>query len=260
MERFLITKSLPLVGQLNAQSEARYNAAKKPIVIVFSSVDHYRNAKGFAYHANRLRKVAKDSSQFVFAIADVDEYAQSLEEDYGFEGITSKSTVAGIKDDHTFYALPQPYNTDRLLAFLKDFQDGKLEGRLRKPPSDSESWDDSSVVTLTSENFKEEVFNSDADVLIDFYAPWCGHCRALKPELIKAADHFKTDKTVKIAAFDATAHTVPQGFSVEGYPSIYYVPHGSRQPQPYEGPREAEAIVAFLEEHRTLRAAQDSEL
>ena len=45
-------------------------------------------------------------------------------------------------------------------------------------------------MTLTNDNFKEVVTDSSADVLVEFYAPWCGHCKALKPEYKRAAAHF----------------------------------------------------------------------
>ena len=56
---------------------------------------------------------------------------------------------------------------------------------------DSENVDDSNVVHLTSDNFKETVTDSTADVMVEFYAPWCGHCKALKPQYAKLATAFK---------------------------------------------------------------------
>lgn len=57
-----------------------------------------------------------------------------------------------------------------------------------------------------------------------------------------------------IAAFDATASNVPSGFDVQGYPTLYFVPKGSKKPISYDGDRSASAITAFIQKHKTKTA------
>ena len=76
----------------------------------------------------------------------------------------------------------------------------------------------------------------------------CGHCKALTPEYAKAATELKKDvPSVVLAKMDATEHNPPNGFDVQGYPTLYYVPaKAGAKPEPYEGEREASAIVSFM--------------
>lgn len=62
------------------------------------------------------------------------------------------------------------------------------------------------MVTLTDSNFEELVYNSKEPWLVEFFAPWCGHCKNLAPEFAQAASELKG--TFKLGALDATAHTI----------------------------------------------------
>jgi thioredoxin 1 len=46
------------------------------------------------------------------------------------------------------------------------------------------------VLKLTTENWQQEVVESDTPVLVDFWAPWCGPCRQLGPTIDRLADQF----------------------------------------------------------------------
>lgn len=66
--------------------------------------------------------------------------------------------------------------------------------------------DTKDVIELTDSNFKETVLDSTDMWLVEFYAPWCGHCQKLAPEWAEAATELKGK--VKLGALDATVHTL----------------------------------------------------
>ncbi|XP_030830286.1 protein disulfide-isomerase A6 homolog [Strongylocentrotus purpuratus] len=103
------------------------------------------------------------------------------------------------------------------------------------------------VVELTDGNFEKEVLNSKDGVLVEFFAPWCGHCKSLAPEWAKAATELKGK--MKLGALDATVHTVTASrYNVRGYPTLRYFPAGvkdANSAEEYDGGRTATAIVAW---------------
>jgi protein disulfide-isomerase A6 len=86
---------------------------------------------------------------------------------------------------------------------------------------------------LTDSDFDSLVLDSNDLWFVKFYAPWCGHCKNLKPEWAKAATALKG--SVKIAKVDATAESDVAGrYGVRGYPTIkIFPPHSKDDPEEY---------------------------
>ncbi|XP_043720365.1 probable protein disulfide-isomerase A6 [Telopea speciosissima] len=101
------------------------------------------------------------------------------------------------------------------------------------------------VIVLTEQNFEEEV-GQDRGALVEFFAPWCGHCKKLAPEYEKLGASFKKAKTVLIGKVDCDEHkSLCSKYGVTGYPTIQWFPKGSLEPKKYEGPRTAESLAEF---------------
>ncbi|XP_072042131.1 protein disulfide-isomerase A6 homolog [Amphiura filiformis] len=100
----------------------------------------------------------------------------------------------------------------------------------------------SDVVTLTDANFNDKVVGSDDVWMVEFYAPWCGHCKALEPEWDKAATALKG--VVKVGAIDCDTHkSLPGQYGVRGFPTIKIFGLNKKSPQDYQGARTAQGIV-----------------
>jgi len=101
------------------------------------------------------------------------------------------------------------------------------------------------VIELTDDNFDKLVLNSDDIWLVEFYAPWCGHCKNLAPQWAQAARELKGK--AKLGALDATVHTSKASqYGIKGYPTIKFFPAGSKSAssaEEYDGGRTASDIV-----------------
>ncbi|KAG5890118.1 hypothetical protein JTB14_005247 [Gonioctena quinquepunctata] len=107
----------------------------------------------------------------------------------------------------------------------------------------SGSSDDKDVIELTDSNFDKLVLQSDDMWLVEFFAPWCGHCKNLAPHWAKAASELKGK--VKLGALDATIHQAKAAkFGVQGYPTIkFFGPMAKDSPIDYDGGRTSGDIV-----------------
>ena len=75
------------------------------------------------------------------------------------------------------------------------------------------------VHVLSNSNFEKNTQASTGSTtgnfFVKFYAPWCGHCKAMKTPYMELVDHFEGNLTIVIAEIDATAHKIPSNYAAE---------------------------------------------
>ena len=94
-----------------------------------------------------------------------------------------------------------------------------------------------------------------------FYAPWCGHCKALAPIYEELAQAYADDKDVIIAEMDATANEVAD-INIRGFPTLKFFKAGGdgKSVVDYEGDRTLEAFKEFIEKNRIVVEQTEEEL
>jgi protein disulfide-isomerase A1 len=98
---------------------------------------------------------------------------------------------------------------------------------------------DGNVLALTGETFNDFVKEHEL-VLAEFYAPWCGHCKALAPKYEEAATELKS-KNIPLVKVDCTTEEeLCRTYEVDGYPTLK-VFRGPDSHKPYGGARQTDS-------------------
>lgn len=118
------------------------------------------------------------------------------------------------------------------------------------------------VMDLTPSNFDEVVIKSGKPTLVEFFAPWCGHCKTLAPiyeELAQSFQHAK-DK-IQIAKVDADAErSLGKRFDVQGFPTLKFFDGKSDKPQEYSSGRDLDALTTFITEKVGVKPKKKQEM
>ena len=136
---------------------------------------------------------------------------------------------------------PCSYTGGRDLDSFVDFLIEKT-GRRGAPPVK-----DTAVVELTEKNFDKIVMDTTKDVLVEFYAPWCGHCKNLAPTYEKVGKIFQHDKDVVIAKIDADKYRdLGSKYGVQGFPTLKFFPRNNKAGVDYSKGRTESDFVDFI--------------
>ena len=156
------------------------------------------------------------------------------------------------------YKMNDEINESNIIKFFKDWKDNKLEKVLKSEDIPKEN--NEPVYKIVSKSFKDEVINNDKDVLIKFYAPWCGHCKQLAPIYIDLAKKLSNNKKLLIAECDATANEF-EDIEIKSYPTIKFWPGNAKNKPPidFKGDRTVDGFIKFLNENASNKIESGEE-
>ncbi len=104
------------------------------------------------------------------------------------------------------------------------------------------------IIDTTDESFEGEVLKSELPVLVDFWAPWCGPCRALGPAIEEFAE--STEGKIKVVKHNTQDHeTTPQNYGINAIPALLFFKGGEVVHRVVGGGHTAEKLRGMATEH-----------
>jgi len=244
---FVKTTAIPLIGEVGPETYAGYMSAGIPLAYVFVEGPEQK-----AKYVDGLKKLAAEhKGKINFATIDAvafGAHAQNLNLEQKWPAFAIQETVKNSK-----FPLDQTkeLTLEAIEEFVKEFATGKVQPSIKSEPLPEKQ---GPVHTIVAHNYEEIVLDDDKDVLVEFYAHWCGHCKALAPKYEELGklyfDNPEFAKKVVIAKVDATLNDVPD--EIQGFPTIKLFAAGKKgSPIDYQGGRTVEDFVKFIKESGT---------
>jgi len=246
--KFVKSNALPLIVDFNHETAQKvFGGEIRSHVLLFLSKEagHYDK---YLPVQKTLAGNYKEKVLFVSINTDDEDHGRILE----FFGMKKEEVPAArlirLADEMAKYKPTTEVlegDGSAMKAWVEDFIAGNLKQHLltQELPED---WDKTPVKVLVASNFDDVAMNKDKDVLVEFYAPWCGHCKQLAPIYDKLGEKFKDHESIVIAKMDSTANEL-EHTKINSFPTIKLFKKGDNQVVEYSGERTLEGLSKFLE-------------
>ena len=167
--------------------------------------------------------------------------------------------ILDTRKDLKKYIMEGNIDEQNILKFIEGWEKGSLKLHLKTQEEPKEN--NGPIFDVVGKTFQKEVIDNDKDVMLVFYAPWCGHCKQLLPKYEEAAKKLK-EKNPKIllARMDATENEI-ESVHITGFPTIKFYPGNKKDKAPidYSGERTTDAIINFIKTNAYNKVVLDEE-
>ena len=168
--------------------------------------------------------------------------------------------IADTRVDLKKYNMEGEINEKNILKFIEDWENNKLKPHLKSAEEPKEN--NADVFVVVGKTYEKEVINNDKDVMLLFYAPWCGHCKALHPKYEEVAKKLKAkNPKLLMAKIDATENEV-ENINISGFPTVKFYPGNKKNKAPidYNGDRSVDDMIKFIKTNAATPIVLDEEV
>ncbi|KAL8551495.1 hypothetical protein ACS0TY_000552 [Phlomoides rotata] len=246
---FVFENKLPLLTNFTRESAALVfeNPIKKQLILFATSKDSEKYYPLFREAA----KLFKGKLISVFVDLDNEDVGKQVSEYFGVDGEAPSVLAYTGNDDSRKFLLDGDLTIDNIKTFGEKFLADDLKPFLKSDPIPETN--DGDVKIVVGNNFDEIVLDESKDVLLELYAPWCGHCQSLEPTYNKLGKYLRGIDSLIIAKMDGTTNEHPRAKS-DGFPTILFFPAGNKSFDPitFEDERTVVAFYKFLKKHASI--------
>jgi protein disulfide-isomerase A1 len=238
LKSFLVAESFPPLGDIGPENYKDYVDRGLPIVWCFFEPNGEDNEAIFATYT-AVAKQAKGELSFVKL--DGEKWKKHAEQ----YGVTANpSVVIEVDKKKYIYDHTRAHQSETEFGnWVQQYRDGELEPFVKS--EDIPESQDEPVFVLVGKQYDEIVTNrGDKNVFVEYYAPWCGHCKKLAPTWTELGEKFADRDDVVIAKCDATANDVPE--PIQGFPTLIFYAAGGGAGEKYTGGRDLDGLSSFL--------------
>ncbi|KAI1291814.1 Protein disulfide-isomerase 2 [Halotydeus destructor] len=246
IKTFVAANSLPLVVEFSHETAQKiFGGEIKAHNLLFIG----KKNSEYEPTLSAFKAVAKDFKGrvlFVIIDSDVDDHGRIMEF-FGLKaGSEPEMRIIKLEEEMTKF---KPEHKEITEENIRSFTEGVLGGSIKQHLLSAElpeDWNKTPVWTLVSSNFDEVAMDKSKDVLVEFYAPWCGHCKQLVPIYDELGTKYKDNDAVVIAKVDATANEL-EHTKINSFPTIKLYKKETNQVVDYSGGRTFDDLSKFLE-------------
>jgi protein disulfide isomerase len=251
VKSFIEAEGYPLVVELDQKTWLRSVQSKMTLLTVF-----YDPEQSFDTIKSFLKEISLEyKGKAIVTHMDGVTNEQLITRWGGSGKILPTAFVVSFKAEHPkVIAWNEETESTITKESLLNFYNAALDGTYTpyKKSEDIPTTNDEPVKKVVAKNFDAIVNDPTKDVLLEIYAPWCGHCKNLEPIYNEVAKKFADTPSVTIAKLDGTANALPEDIQIKGYPTILYFPaNDKKNPISFEGNRELADIIQFIVEKST---------